>query len=191
MNLSVTTAPASEPVSLVEAKTMCRISHDDEDALLSIFIQRAREQVENDTRRALFTQTLRLKLDEFPFCERYIELPRPPLQSVSSITYVDTSGTTQTWSSSYYTVDTTAEPGKVHLTYDAEWPTTRCIANAVTINYIAGWTSNTMPASVKHLMLLLIGHANEHREAAAEELFKEIPLGIESLIWQLRFGDYR
>jgi uncharacterized phiE125 gp8 family phage protein len=61
-----TVAPASEPISIAEAKDHLRIDHDDEDDYIDGLIQMAREQVESDCARALMTQTRVLTLDRFP-----------------------------------------------------------------------------------------------------------------------------
>lgn len=191
--LSVTTGPTEEPITLDDAKAHLRVDNDDagENAWITTAIQAAREQVENDTRRALFTQTLRLNLDRFPLGNT-IQIPRPPLQSVASITYVDSNGDTQTWASSNYIVDTASEPGRIVLAYGKTWPTAREQANAVAVNFVAGWTSLTMPAAVKQLMYLWVGHWHENREAVnVGNITSEYPLAIDSLTGRLRFGDYR
>lgn len=191
--VSVTTGPTEEPITLEDAKAHLRVDNDDagENAWITTAIQAAREQVENDTRRALFTQTLRLNLDRFPISDT-IYIPRPPLQSVASITYVDSAGATQTMSSGDYIVDTASEPGRIVLAYGKTWPTAREQANAVAVNYVAGWTSGTMPAAVKQLMYLWVGHWHENREAVnVGNITSEYPLAIHSLTYRLKFGDYR
>ena len=52
MTLKLITAPATEPVTLAEAKVHLRCG-DDEDALLGVLIQAAREQAEHQLGRAL------------------------------------------------------------------------------------------------------------------------------------------
>ncbi len=191
--LSVTTGPTEEPITLDDAKAHLRVDNDDagENAWITTAIQAAREQVENDTRRALFTQTLRLNLDQFPMSNAIL-IPRPPLQSVASITYVDSDGATQTMSSSDYIVDTASEPGRVVLAYGKTWPTAREQANSVAVNFVAGWTAGTMPAAVKQLMYLWVGHWHENREAVnVGNITSAYPLAIDSLTARLRFGDYR
>lgn len=192
LTLSVTTAPTVEPLGLTEAKAHLRVDNDDENALIESLIETAREQVENDTRRALMTQTLRLNLDAFPCDTDTIQLPRPPLVSVSSITYVDSAGTTQTWASSNYIVDAASEPGRVVLAYNASWPTARAQANAIAINYVAGWTAATLPAAAKRLVALWVAHLFELREPVnVGNIVNEIPLAIKTLTARLSIGDYR
>lgn len=186
----VVTAPTVEPVTLAEAREHCRIDNDDENRALIRMIQTAREQVENDTSRSLITQTLRLYMDAFPAGD-YIALSRPPLATVTSVQYVDTAGATQTFSSGDYIVDVAREPGRVVLAYGESWPTARAQVNAVQVNYTAGWTTTTIPAAAKHLVLLWVAHFYENREPVnIGNIVNAIPMAIESLTYRLRWGNY-
>lgn len=130
------------------------------DELIAGYIVAAREYVEQYLARPLITQTWRYTLDTFPpDSVNYIEIPRSPLISVSSITYVDDDGNTQTLATSVYSVDADSKPGAVRLKYDQEWPDTRDQPNAVTINFTAGYGAApaNVPASTKQAMKLLIG----------------------------------
>ena len=49
---------------------------------------------------------------------------RPPLQSVTTVTYVDPSGTTQTLASNRYVVDVNNEPGRMAPSVGSVWPVT-------------------------------------------------------------------
>ena len=188
MPLKRTVPPTTEPVTLAMAKAHLRVDDNEEDPLIAQVIEAAREWCEDFQRRSFCSQTWRLTLDEFPSCD-VIELPRPPLASVSSITYVDSDGATQTLSSGDYTVDTDSEPGRVILGYDESWPSTRDVPNAVTITYVAGYGANDsfVPAKVKQAMLLLIGHWFENREdILTGTISKQIEKGAEALLWPQR-----
>ena len=141
MSVVVVTPPGAEPIALAEAKLQIRVetSQTAEDGLIRSYIRAARNQVESLANRALVTQTLDLVLDDFPAGSIPIPLPRSPLQSITSITYVDTDGTSQTLSSSLYTVDTGSTPGRVFPIFNELWPGTRGDRNAVTVRYVAGW----------------------------------------------------
>lgn len=60
------TAPAAEPLSLVDAKRFLRVEHGDDDAIISSLVSAARNHVEALTRSALIAQTWRLVLDRWP-----------------------------------------------------------------------------------------------------------------------------
>jgi uncharacterized phiE125 gp8 family phage protein len=60
------TAPAAEPLSLVDAKRFLRVEHGDDDAIITALVSAARNHVEALTRNALMVQTWRLVLDRWP-----------------------------------------------------------------------------------------------------------------------------
>lgn len=177
------TAPASEPLTLVEAKLHLRVDVADDDTLIAALITAARQYCEGVLWRALMPQTWELYLDEWP-CEE-IELPKPPLQSVTSVKYTNSIGATTTMDAGDYTVDTASEPGRVVLNYGELWPTvTLATANPIAIRYVCGYADAAhVPETVKAAMKLLIGHLYENREAVVAGLIvTSVPLAVESLL---------
>lgn len=187
LTLTRTSDAGDEPVSLTDAKDHLRVTSTAEDAYIEALITAARQHIEEITRRALITQTWEFNLDDFPlsklvdmpwseyleFRNRAILLPRPPLQSVTSVQYVDSDGSTQTLASSIYRVDTKSEPARLTEAEGETWPTTDHVTNAVTITYVAGYQPDNssppdeaanVPQPIKHAMKLLIGHWYENRE---------------------------
>ena len=162
--LSLYTA-SEEPLGVDEAKDHLRVAADitDENAYIQSLVYAARQHVEQRTGKALLTQTWELRLDRFP-CE--IRLPRPPLQSVTSIKYVDTNGTEQTLATTEYQVDAYEEPARIREAYSKTWPTTRGQMNAVTIRYVAGFTAIGDPRlePYRAAIKLLVAEMYEHRE---------------------------
>jgi uncharacterized phiE125 gp8 family phage protein len=71
--------PASEPLSLAEAKNYLRVEHGADDALIAAMIAAARIQVESLTRRALVTQSWRIVLD------RWSPTARPRLKKATNM----------------------------------------------------------------------------------------------------------
>jgi uncharacterized phiE125 gp8 family phage protein len=186
--LVLTTAPAVEPVTTSEAKSHLRVDYADDDTLIGTLITAARQMVEAITRRALITQTWDLWLDAFPG-EAHIEIPLPPLQSITSITYYDDADIATTFSSTNYYVDTKREPGRIVLRDTASWPSaTLRGANGAAIRFIAGYgLAVAVPQQLKQATLLMVGHLYEHREAVSDERQLEtLPLGFEYLLWPYR-----
>lgn len=148
----VTIEPASEPVTLAEAKVHLRVDHDDENTLIESLITAARQWAETETNRRFINTTIRLSLDAFP-CE--FRLPGGKTQSVTSITYVDGDGTTQTLATSVYTLDSDSEPARIVLAYNQMWPQIRDVPNAVKVLYVAGYGSaaSDVPAGIKKAIL--------------------------------------
>jgi uncharacterized phiE125 gp8 family phage protein len=187
MALVLVTPPAQEPVSLAEAKAHLRVDTADDDALIQALIVAAREHVEHITRRALITQSWDLILDAFPAGE--IVMPRPPLQSVTSITYRLQDGTAVTLDPANYVVDAKSEPGRVVLVPGKSWPSEELYpASSVVIRYTAGYGDpGAVPVAIKQAILLLVGHWYENREAAAVgHTVIQLPMTVDALLWPYR-----
>jgi uncharacterized phiE125 gp8 family phage protein len=159
----------------------------EDDYILSL-ITTAREYCEDYQHRALATQTWELVLDKFPTNKDYIELPLPPLKSVTSVKYIDYAGVsaTMTASTSGYFVDTDSEPGRVCLSYCINWPTfTEYPYGAVHIRFVAGHTGtapDVIPYKTKQAMLMLISYMYENRLPSAQNIDQEFKNAVESLL---------
>lgn len=189
MSIKVTTAPTAEPVTLDEAKRQCRIELDDdsEDSLLNMWIEAARLEVEDITKRALITQTITWTLDRFPSSSAVFRVPRPPLVSVTSVKYYDTAGTQQTVSSSNYIVDTNSEPGRIAPAVDQIWPTEQERIDAVEVIYVAGYGARAaVPTRFKAAILMSVCFWWENRGDVAVE----IPQAARQLALNAGYGFY-
>lgn len=184
MSLVVVTAPSAEPVTLAEAKAHLRVDDLFSDAVITAMIVAARQLAESGTRRALMAQTWDFYRDEFPSWGLIV--PLPPLQSISSITYTDTNGASQTLATDQYLVDPYREPGRITPAYGLAWPGTRQQANAVKVRFVAGYTSATLvPQGIKSWMLLTIGNMSEHRTELEDGNYQALPFA-DSLLTQNR-----
>ena len=162
-NPTVATPPTVTPVTISEAKAHLRVDIDDDDALILSLIKAATAHCERIARRSFVTQTLDLTLDYWPAASGFC-LPRPPIQSVTSITYTDEDGNSDTVSSSDYIVDTAR--GKIALKASATWPAVTLQRMAgVVIRYVAGYgAAAAVPADFKQAVLLVTGDWYENRE---------------------------
>jgi uncharacterized phiE125 gp8 family phage protein len=163
------TGPAVEPLTRDEVKLHLRIDpaitveHDLVDALITA----ARTYVENDTSRALITQTWRTYYDRFPYLnyrDAVLSLPLLPVQSITHIKYYDESGVLVTLPATDYDID--LESGRILSGGELFWPYTQYVLNAVEVQFVAGYgaTSASVPAPFKQAMKLLIGHWYENRQ---------------------------
>ena len=171
------TAPAEEPVTLEELTEFGRIPEDLEELFLESLITAARQHVESPlTGRALLTQTWDYTVDDFPAWEFCI--PRPPLQSVTSITYKDSSGATVVLAGSHYVVDTISTPGRITPAYGDAWPSTRGDPNSVTVRFVAGWANPSLvPQNLRHAIKVIAETMYEHREQfVVGETVNELPI---------------
>ena len=192
MTLTLQTAPTEEPVSLVEAKLHCRVFVDDENALIEALIEAARMHCESYTQLAFVTQAWDYKLDGFPCGALW--LPKAPLLASSPgtapvVTYTDTDGATQTFSSSLYTVDAPSGPharqGRLFLNYQQVWPSTRAIEHAVAVRFSCGYgAASAVPDGIKAAMKLLISHWFNTREPVnTGNIATTIPQTVDQLLW--------
>lgn len=192
MGLILQTAPATEPVSSAEAKAHCKIEVTEDDTLVASLITAARQHVESYTRLALVTQTWDLSLDfEWPIetvrgvRQRRIVLPKQPVQSVTSITYYDVNGDSQTLAADQYVlakIDT--GDWVIDQAYGVTWPTLRDRLGAVVVRVVAGYgNASAVPQALKQAMLLLIGHWYEQRETVnVVNITSEIPFTTKALL---------
>lgn len=194
----VTTGPDVEPITLTEAKLHCRIDNNEEDALIDLFRQVAREMTEQATNRSLITQTRVMKMDYFPrnfgrgFKDDWasIFLPYGPVQSVTSVVYYDKDDVEQTLNSSLYWVDKDSDIARI-IAKDS-WPGTYERPNAVTITYEAGYGDSgaSVPKPLRAAMLLVIGHLYENRQqvimSGSPTAALELPFGFETLVSQYK-----
>jgi uncharacterized phiE125 gp8 family phage protein len=150
----------------------------DEDALIATWMDSATERCERITGHTISAARTRfLYFDRFP---SRIELPYPPVISVTSIKYRDTGGVERTLDPSLYQVDILSFVPRVVPAYGTDWPDTREVPNAVTIEYIAGYS--TAAAAVAALpsyvswILIQICKANENRDGSLP--LDDGPLGL-------------
>lgn len=180
----VTEEPEVEPIDLQDiGKLHIKIDSSDlEDDLLSIYIQAAREIIEEKTGRSFITQSRRIKLDNFPTCG-YIRLTHGPVQQLTAVKYFDANEVEQTLSSSEYWID--YDPPIPIIIVKNSWPETYCRPNAVTIEYVAGYGDNAedVPAPLRSAILMRFAQLYENRQTTIlGALATEVPKGEDDLI---------
>ena len=195
MGYVVSSAPAVEPLSITEAKLHLRVDHNDENDLITALIKSARIAIENYLDRKLVTQTIIEYFDSFP--TTVTPLTFWPVASITSIQYVDTDGTEQTWDSSNYTTDIYGVfgegPARITPAYSVSYPSTREMVNAVYVTYVAGYgAAAAVPALIKSAMYLLIADLYDGRGERSTGALSSRP-SPNSARWQslLNVGGYK
>lgn len=178
-------------ISRTDAKLYLRVDTATEDAIIDDLILAATEYCERELGLALMDQEITLKLDTFPE-GRVIYLPMTSLLSVTSVSYEDSAGATQSFTD--FTADTYQTPGRIVNNTDT-WPETEDVANAVTIVYRAGFKAyetglaNPIPVGIRQAMLMLITHWYDHRNAVfvgAGTVSDEVALTVSALLQKYR-----
>jgi uncharacterized phiE125 gp8 family phage protein len=217
--MKLLTAPAAEPVTFADFQARTHCSGQDETFVQGL-LKTGRLKGERFCRRAFITQTWQLWFDvgcgagdqddfwytdspqakHWRFMPAVIELPRPPLISVSSIKYYLDDGVeaATTFTSTYYQTSTTGELGRVRLKTGRTWPTGLRAMDSLVIEYTAGYgpAASDVPQDIKDGILEYAAFMYENREgqrsqneggAIASNADKEfIPSGVRT-----KWRDYR
>lgn len=166
------TEPASNPVTLAEAKLHLRIDSSDDDALIGNLITAATRWAEDYCDRTFTHTQWTMRLDSFygpvgspvqfglkadgnniegrqgtvPNLD--IELPRPPMvqsgtATAVTITYTPSAGaSTATLDATEYRVDRQATPGVCRPLYGKTWPSHLVDQNSTTVTWWAGYSAD-------------------------------------------------
>lgn len=196
--LTLVTPPAGEPVSLAEAKLHLRVEADftDDDTLISALITAARRKCEAEISRCFITSTWDITRDRFPWGHAAcygdprrdtLQIPNPPLVSVSSLSYADQSGSTLVLPSDGYQV-VAGTPGVIVPAYETYWPSTaRYQPSSVTVRYVAGYgAASAVPESIKAAIKILLTYLYENRGDSDVP----IPAAVAALLAAEAWGAY-
>lgn len=190
------TEPATEPVTLAEAKTHCRVDTSDDDTYLTALINLGRIYVEDILDITMITTVWEARYDVFPLWE--LTLPRPPMAAQTvTVIYRDESGTNQTITSvAGFQADPYVTPGRIYPLYNGVWPAVRGDENSVMVQWSAGYGAgaDAVPPTIKHLCLLLVANWYASREPVTAGLTAQnakVPYLFETLAASVSWGLYR
>jgi hypothetical protein len=179
--------PAVEPLTLDEGKLWCGFdwpAGDPREPLLQTVIAASRAQVEEDAALSLLTQTREAATEAA--ADSIIVLPAKcrPLQSVESMTWVDTTGTVQTIDPTWYSF--VPGTGLVTLGAGYVWPT------AVLIRVVVGWPTVADLTADEPRLVHLVGRLTAHNmtlgrdHALSGTIVVEVPMGYADEIQPFR-----
>jgi uncharacterized phiE125 gp8 family phage protein len=189
----VTVAPASEPVSVAEAKAHCRVDDSSSDTLIGSLITAARSHVEQVTGLAIMAQTLDLRCSRWTDLQR---LPAAPITTVNSVQYLDASATLQTLDPAQYAfVGANALRASIEPVPNAVWPSLYSLwpmgarSDAIKVVAVAGFA--TVPEPLRVAVLMLVAQWFEYREGVAVDVRgipTELPHAVEALLTNYRLN---
>lgn len=176
-------APTVSAVSLAECKTDLRISGSEHDAEIVRLINDAIDYCEGPNGvigLPFLTQTWEMTARKF---EAKCLLPLAPVQSLASITYYDTDNAQQTYDVSNYILYGDDSYARIETLDTATLPSTYDRPDAVKIRFVVGFgdTAESVPASVRRAIRVLVSHWFDNPGAAASVDLKPIPRAFDSL----------
>lgn len=182
--IELVTAPATTPITPSEVKDQLRIEHTDDDALIArlIAVAVAYTDVNGALGHAMITQKWAQWLGPNP--SQSVELALGPVQSVTAVKYYDTTNTLQTDTLSNYEIVGTEFAKSVGPKAGFNWPTTYDRPDAIRIEYEIGYGDATsdVPQTIRHALMLLVGHWYDNREQSGMDELSNIPFGFDALI---------
>ena len=183
-SLELLDAPAIAPVTLAEAKEQLRVEHSDDDGMIDRLIATATAytDVKGSLGHAMITQKWGQWVGSNP--AQSVSLILGPVQAVNAVKYYDENGDLQTDDINHYEVSGTSFATSVGPKDGFSWPVTAQRADAIRIEYEIGYGDavTDVPQTIRHAIMLLIGHWYDNRENTGQDELSNIPFGYDMLI---------
>ena len=182
MSRTLISPPAAEPVTLAELNAHLRVTHSDEDALITGMLVAAVRAIEARAGLALMPQQWRLTLDAVP--DETLLLPLAPVATIDAVQVNDASGTPQAVADNLYEF---APGASARLRRAGPWPQPGIRLDGVTIDFTAGYDdADAVPEQLKQAVKILAAYFFETREAAGEARIYAVPQSVDVLLASFR-----
>lgn len=182
--LELLEAPATTPVTLTEVKDQLRVEHTDDDTLINrlISVAVAYTDVQGALGHAMITQKWGQWVNSTP--PQTVKLLLGPLIAVTAVKYYDANGTLQTDTLSNYEIFGTEFSTTIGPKEGFAWPVTQDRPDAIRIEYTIGYGSATtdIPETLRHALMMLIGHWYDNRETTMMDELSNVPYGFDALM---------
>lgn len=173
----ITTPASGEPLSRAAAKRHLGIDDADTsfDTLVDEYVAAARAHVESYTGSALTERTVDMACTSF---DDFARLNAGPVQSITSISYIDTTGAAQTLDSAVYELWLDGLETSLKTGYGQSWPAIRA-GSRITVRAVVGY--DAIPPELLQALRMLISFWFVNREGAGGAL-AEPPFGVTALL---------
>jgi uncharacterized phiE125 gp8 family phage protein len=165
MSITIVTPPASEPVSLAEAKLFLRIDHNAEDDLIATLIGASREAVEAACGRALITRRVRESLDIWRReALQGAVLGCGPVTDVVAVRLLADNGSQSVIDPDRYRLE--GHRDRPRLVFASGVPATLRTAGGIEIEYDAGYADDAaeLPVALRLATLQIVASLYELRQ---------------------------
>lgn len=183
-SLEIVDAPLITPITLAEVKAQLRVEHDDDDAILTrlIDVAVAYTDVRGALGQAMITQKWAQWINANP--PQNVSLILGPVQNVTAVKYYDTDGVLQTDDVNNYQVFGTDFATVISPKDSFTWPVSQQRSDAIKIEYEIGYGDEitNVPQTIRHALMLLIGHWYDNREQTGADELSNIPFGYEEML---------
>ncbi len=154
MSWSIASPPALDSKALEDFRLQVREASTAFDDELTRNLNAAVSVLQKELNRQFLNATAVYTRERFPPGKDHLFLPPSPLVSVTSLTYTDGDGNSQTWSNTLYDVIINQEPGWVEPVQDESYPQG---TRDVIVTYVSGYgaTWGTVDDSIRQVVLML------------------------------------
>lgn len=195
-----TVEPTIEPVTLTELQNHVLGYNSSDTTYLTELIQIARSRFEQDTGLALLQQTWEMVFPSFP---EVISIHKAPVRSITSITYYDGAGDSQTVTSSDYRYADHGLVTRITPAIGASWPSVESgRPDAAKVTFVAGVyaiisgspddsvDTSTSPQTnyigrymmAQQAIKILCSHLYENRSIVAPVQLHEAPMAYQAMV---------
>ena len=195
MSWQITAQPATEPITLVEAKSHLRVTFADEDTYINTLITSARKYCEAYCNRVFITQTWRQNENAWAYP---IKLMVNPVISLTSLKYIDTNEAQQTITddTNNFQKDFNSDVAKIYSGLVEAFPAIGISINPIEIITVCGYgAASDVPDDIKHAIKLMVSHLYENRDMVnvpLNNLSSDIPMpsAVPSLLNRYRINVF-